>query len=204
MASDTEIVNAALRKIGGRRITSIDDTVSSAGVARDVLDGEREDLLRRHPWNFAVTRVQLALLVAEPVFEYDYAFALPSDFLRVISVHDSDAGGGNLEYKIEGIQQDDDTYINGIITNTNICYLRYVRNVTDPNLMTSTFRQVLTLRLAMIFATGIANSNSLNQLLKEDMKEAMRQAASIDGIEDFPEKFQEGSWVTSRHRSDGW
>jgi len=204
MASETEIVNSALRKVGDRRITSIDDTVSSAGVARDVLASERDDLLQRHPWNFATTRAQLALLSAAPVFEFDYAFALPSDYMRTVSVHAGDYGGGDLQYKIEGVKQADDTYVNAIVCGSNTAYLRYIRRVTDPNIMTPTFRQVLTLRLAAVFATGIAKSNTLHQLLKEEMRDAMRQAASIDGIEDYPERMPDGSWATSRHAYGRW
>lgn len=203
MPSVTDLVNSALRKVGERRITDISDTVSSAGVARDVLDAERDDLLRRHVWNFAITRVQLAQLADAPAFEFQYAFALPTDFMRVVSAHDSDAGEGNLRYKIEGLQQSDDSYVRALLTNSNACYLRYVRKVTDPSIMTPTFRQVLILRLAMVFATGIAKSSTLNQNLRDEMKEAMRQAASIDGIEDYPEEMPMGSWAASRFAS-GW
>lgn len=177
--------------------------MASAGVARDVLAQARDDLLRRHPWNFAMTRARLAQLATAPAFEFSCAYTIPPDCLRVVSVHDSDAGGGDLEYKIEGLDQGDDGYVNAVLTNATACYLRYVRQVTNPSLMTTTFRQVLILRLAMIFATGIANSSSLRDRLKEDMRDAMRQAASIDGIEDFPDRLPEGSWATSR-RAYGW
>lgn len=199
MASETEIVNAALRKVGDRRITSIDDTVPSAGVARDVLATERDDLLRSHPWNFAVTRIELSRLAAAPAFEYDYAYAMPSDFMRAVSVHASDAADGDLEYKIEGLKQSDDTYVNAVLCNSTTVFLRYVRRVTDPNLMTPAFRQVLTLRLAVIFTTGIAKSNTLHQILTEELRDATRKAVSVDGIEDYPERMPVGSWASSRH-----
>jgi hypothetical protein len=64
--------------------------------------------------------------------------------------------------------------------------------------MTASFRQVLILRMAKIFAISIAKSNPLFQALDQEEQKAYRQARSIDGIEDYPEKLPEGSWATSR------
>jgi hypothetical protein len=69
--------------------------------------------------------------------------------------------------------------------------------------MTASFRQVLILRMAKIFAISIAKSNPLFQALDQEEQKAYRQARSIDGIEDYPEKLPEGSWATSR-RSRNW
>lgn len=204
MPTETELVNAALRKGGGaKRILSLSDSVGSAGIAADVLDSEREDLLRDGVWNFAVTRVQLGQLTTNPAFGYARAYALPSDCDRVISVHDNDAGLGSLPYKLESVVQPDGSYINVLATNANAVFLRYCRSVTDPNLMSASFRQVLILRLAKIFAIAIAKSNALFSALKEEEDTALRRAKSIDGIEDYPEKLPEGTWSRSR-RAYGW
>lgn len=197
MATETEIVNAALRKTGGKRILDIGENVASAGIASDVLAQERDDLLRLHNWNFAINRKKLSRLSEAPVFGFEYAFSMPADCMRIVSVHNNDAGTGAVEYKAESMAQGSG-YIAAILCDSDELWLRYVRKVTDPNLMTPTFRQVLILRLAKIFATASANSNSLFQLIDQEMKDALRQARSIDGIEDFPEPLPEGSWAQSR------
>lgn len=204
MATETELVNAALRKGGGaKRILDLSDSVGSAGIASDVLASERDDLLRSGVWNFAITRIQLGQLATLPVFGWTYAYALPSDCERVVSVHDSADGTGATPYKIESVKQADNSYINVIATDSNAIYLRYCRQITDPNLMTASFRQVLILRMAKIFAISIAKSNPLFQALDAEEQRAYRQARSIDGMEDFPEKLPEGSWANSR-RAWGW
>jgi hypothetical protein len=198
----TELVNAALRRGGGaKRILSLDDSVGSAGIAADVLSTELEDLMRSGVWNFAVTRAKLAQLTTLPVFQWQFAYGLPSDCDRVVSVHDNETGCGEVPYKLEALQQPDQSYINVICSNANTIYLRYCRSVTDPNLMTASFRQVLILRLAKIFAVAIAKSNTLFQSLDAEEKLMFQRAKSIDGVEDWPEKFPEGSWATSRR---GW
>ena len=168
-----------------------------------MLGSERDDLLRAGVWNFAITRAKLGQLATVPVFGWTFAYATPSDCERVVSVHDNPDGTGAVPYKIESVQQPDLSYINVIATDANAIYLRYCRLVTDPNLWTASFRQVLILRMAKIFAISIAKSNPLFQALDAEEQRAYRQARSIDGIEDFPEKMPEGSWATSR-RAWGW
>lgn len=204
MPTETELVNSALRKGGGaKRILDLSDSVGSAGIASDVLASERDDLLRSAVWNFAITRIKLGRLSALPAFGWSYAYGLPSDCQRVVSVHDNDAGTGAIPYKIESLLQADSSYINVIATDAADVYLRYCRQITDPNLMTASFRQVLILRMAKIFAISIAKSNPLFQALDAEEQKAYRQARSIDGMEDFPENRPEGSWATSR-RAYGW
>lgn len=199
MATEVEIVNAALRKGGGaKRILALTDSVGSAGIAADVLASERDDLLRAGVWNFAITRVKLGQLATLPAFEWAFAYGLPSDIERVVSVHGDSATTQEIPYKIESILQTDGSYINAIVSNANAIYLRYCRQITDPNLMTASFRQVLILRMAKIFAISIAKSNPLFAALKDEEKDAYRQARSVDGQEDWPEKLPEGSWTTSR------
>src|SRR3954462_4683418 len=104
MPTETELVNAALRKGGGaKRILALTDSVGSAGIASDVLESERNDLLRDGVWNFTITRIELAQLSDLPVFGWEFAYALPSDCQRVVSVSDNDAGTGITPYKIESI-----------------------------------------------------------------------------------------------------
>ncbi len=199
MATETEIVNAALRRGGGaKRILALTDSVGSAGIAADVLASERDDLLRSGVWNFAITRIQLGQLATLPVFGWSFAYALPSDCERVVSVHDNADGTGVVPYKVESVKQPDDSYINVIATDASAIYLRYCRQITDPNLMTASFRQVLILRIAKIFAISIAKSNPLFQALDAEEQRAYRQARSVDGMEDYPEQLPEGSWATSR------
>lgn len=204
MATETELVNAALRKGGGaKRILDLTDSVGSAGIASDVLTSERDNLLRSGVWNFAVTRTKLAQLATLPAFGWSFAYALPPDCERVVSVHDNTDGTGAVPYKVESVLQLDGSYINVIATDSNTVYLRYCRQITDPNLMTASFRQVLILRMAKIFAISIAKSNPLFQALDAEEQKAYRQARSIDGIEDYPETLPEGSWAASR-RAYGW
>lgn len=189
MSSDVSICNSALIKIGAKTITSLTEGSKSANVCNEQFTKLRDDLLRSHHWNFATKRVQLAQLTELPNFGFDHAYALPSDWLRTVSVHDNDDGIGTVGYRIEGTK---------IFTDADQIYLRYIVRVTDPNEMPSDFREALASLLAWEIAVPIAQSNTLSELMRQRFERTARRARSVDAIEDAPTSLPPGSWVTGR------
>lgn len=202
MTTEVDIVNLGLRRIGARPITTMDDTTPNGAIASDVYATERDTLLRAHTWNFAVARASLTKSGTAPTFEYANAFELPDDFLRVIAVYDNEAGDGAVRYKMETLEISG-TFMQIVATGASDLWLKYVRQVTEPDLMTPQFRNLLGLRCARFFAIGVANSNTLLKLVDDELQIARREAKSIDGMEDFPDSLPEGSWVASRG-DDAW
>ena len=196
MPGDTDIVNVALRKIGATRIVSLTDGSVNANVANDIYTEVRDDLLRSHPWNFATKRVKLAQSATEPIFEFDHAYPLPSDWLRTVSVHDNDAGHGTILYRSELIGSQ-----HAIITSSDDVYLRYVSRVTDPNLMAPDFRTAFEFALARDMTIALASSNQLHESMATLAVRALNKARSTDALGAFPELRPRGSWATSR---GGW
>jgi hypothetical protein len=196
--AETVLINSALHKVGAKRILSATEAVGSAGIAADVLDAERQDLLRCSNWNFATFRKELAPLSTDPTFGFEHAFALPDDCLRVISVHADEAGRGHLPYKMESIRHEGE-YLPAILADPDRVFLRYVRNAAEIARFSPDFRHCLILRLAKIFAVAIVKSNSLAEQCDRELDRAMRRSRSVDGIEDNIDQVPPGSWVTSRY-----
>lgn len=196
MPGETDVINVALRKIGGERITSRTDGSKNANVANDIYDEVRDNLLRAHPWNFATKRVKLAQSATDPIFEFDHAYPLPSDWLRTISVHDNDAGHGTILFRMEliGTQR-------AIITSSDDVYLRYVAKVTDPNQMTPDFRIAFENALARDMSIAIAASNSVYDRMEILANSSLNKARSNDALGASPELRPRGSWATAR---GGW
>ena len=196
MATSTDIVNIALRRIGGNRISSLQsDTSKEAVTARDVYDEARRDLLNLHNWNFAAVRVQLTASATAPAFGWDYAYILPADFIRLISVHPHDDDDAGVEYRLE-FQSSDDRVL---LSNSNQIYIRYVHDLDDANVMSAAFRDVLAWRLAREFAGALSKSAAAADSASNELRRALSRAKSIDGVEDFPERMAEGDWTTSRY-----
>lgn len=200
MASQTEIVNNGLERVGAETITDINEGSDNANVASTIYDLHRRKTLRRHPWNFATKRIKLARSATTPPFEYDYQYPIPSDFLRVVRVSDNTDGTGYVQYQMAK----DATDGRVLLCSATDVYLRYVADVTDTQQFDDMFAWCLALSMGTIFAIKIAQSRSLSADITAELNRELRAARGVDSQEDFPEPLPEGSWVTSRHSGADW
>ncbi len=193
MASETTIVNEAMRLLKTDRITSLTDGSTAANAAKDVYVEIRDDLLAGHPWNFGSKFAKLAQITATPIFEFDNAYSLPADWLRTVTVHDNDGGFGTLIYReaeVDGV---------GVIaTSVDEMWMRYVYRVTDPNRMSAGFRAALSYALALAMP-GISNLSAAREdRLAGRAEGKLRRAKHMDATGSMPERRPAGSWITSR------
>ncbi len=193
MASESDIINLALFKIGADRIV-IGDNSKEDLVSALMYPEVRDNLLRAHPWNFATRRLKLAQSANTPQYEWQYQYPIPADMLRVMEVHDNQSGLGLVEYKIEHDPVDGSV----IRANASEIWLTYVAKVTDTNKMPPDFRTALSIALASELAIPVAKSSSLSERLEIKANKAVRKARSTDSMEDFPDQFPSGTWMTSR------
>ena len=172
MASRVSIANLALTVLGADRITSLEDNSENARRMTAIYDSCLEDVLRAHPWNFAIVRQQLALLASTPAFGYDYEFQIPGDCLRVVEVSD----GTNLitDFKVEGRK---------ILCDNNSISIKYIGNVTDPNQYTSQFIFTFSSRLAAELAYAITNNKSTADAIMQIYQTRLQNTKEIDSQE---------------------
>ena len=195
MVAPADVVNVALRLIGGGRITSLTQDLPQAATANDIYSNLLDDLLRSHPWNFATKRVQLSQFATDPAFGFDNAFVLPSDWLRTVSVHPSDSTYHNMTYREELVGT---TKV--IVTSATDCYLRYVARITDVNLWSADFRRAMSTALARDLAVPVAGSRSLRDDYSKEARRDLNRAKSSDAMGSSPERMPYGSWITRRGR----
>lgn len=200
MATSTDIVNVALRRIGATRIASLATDGSKEGIAgRDLYDPARRMLLVSHNWNFATKRVMRSSSTAAhigtaPAFGYDYAYILPDDFLRMVSVHPDESDRGTVEYRLE--TQDEDDRV--LMCSATSVYLKYIYDVEDVAVMSEAFRDTLAWMLARDFAAALSKSTAAAEMAEGMYRRQLSRAKSIDGVEDFPDRMATGSWATER------
>ncbi|SRR5574343_339328 len=142
-----EIVNGSLLLIGANLITSIDER--NGRIMNNFYPGTRDEVISAADWNFATGRAALSRLVAPPLFEFSYQYALPADpyCLRVIELYDSD-----YIWKIEG---------RNLLTDDDTANIRYMQRVTDTALFSSMFVKALQFYLASLGAFPIMRSETL-------------------------------------------
>lgn len=185
MASVVGICNRGLQKLGADRITSLTQDSRNARSCNALYEIVRDAELRAHPWSFAVKRVVLAPDSTTPAFDYDYSFTLPSDCLRVLPPNDSD-----LDWRIEG---------GAILTNYgDSLNLRYIARITDPNLFDPLFMESLASRIAVELCEELTQSNQKGQGVRDDYKQAIREARRNNAIEKMSDEPPEDPWVTAR------
>ena len=193
MSSETTLVNAALERVSGDLITSLDDGSVNANRVLQIYPDLRDDLLASNDWSFAAKRVQLAQLADAPAFEFDYAYALPSDWLRTIAVHDNDAGVSSFPYR-----QENQDGIKVLLASREAVYLRYVYRLEDPTYWSASFRMAVIYALARDLSLPIASSNAMEARFAQKANAKLAQARSIDSMGSFPVQRPIGSWALSR------
>ena len=195
MVATADVVNVALRLIGGGRITNLTQDLPQAVAANDIYSNLLDDLLRSHPWNFATQRIQLSKLATDPAFGFDNAFVLPSDWLRTVSVHPSDSSHYNTFYREELLDM-----MKVIVTSATDLYMRYIARVIDVNLWSADFRRAMSTALARDLAIPVSGSRSLRDDYKKEHRQDMGRAKSADAMGSSPEQVPPGTWITRRGR----
>jgi len=187
MTSNVEICNVALERVERKSITDLLEGSPAANACNRIFGPTREELLRLHDWNFARTRVKLAQSATAPIYEYDYAYALPADWIATRAVHDNDGGYGSVDYSIEGL------YINSSAADI---YLTYTKAVTDPAQMPADFRSLFSYRLS----AQLAFTSTLRQEMDAKAQEYLNRAQGSDSREDGYRPRPAGSWIGRRWR----
>jgi len=186
MPSVVDVVNRALDKLGHGAITSLGDGTKAANLADRTWPIVRDQMLRDHPWNFAVKRATTAPLATAPAWGFTYQHELPSDLLRVIEFRDLHQG----DYQVEG---------NKVLTDENVLYIRYVAKVTDPNEFDTLFVDAAAARLAYEMCESLTQSNQKKQIMWEEYTESVRKARMVDAMVNPPSVFEEDSWLEVRY-----
>jgi len=176
MASVVDICNSALNLLGASTISALTDDSKNARLCNQRYEPVRNRVFRSHAWNCLHKRVQLAQNSTAPVIEYTYAYALPSDCLRVLKVHNgtTDSIASSIDYKLEG---------KNIVTDEGTIYLIYIALDTDPNNYDTYLQESISHQLSADLAYAITNNATLAEKYMTRADERLREARFIDATE---------------------
>ena len=176
MASTVDICNSALNLLGASTISALTDDSKNARLCNQRYEPVRNRVFRAHAWNCLHKRVQLAQNSTAPVVEYSNAYALPSDCLRVLKVHNgtTDSIASSIDYKLEG---------RNIVTDEGTIYLIYIALITDPNEYDSYLQESISHQLAADIAYAVTNNATLANNYMARADERLREARFIDATE---------------------
>lgn len=192
--NDTELCNIALAEVGDTyNISDIDELTPQAAVCKRFFNSTRDALIRSHPWSFARKFATLSQLAETPLLGWDYAFQLPSDYLRLIRFNDQEIQEVEGEYEIESAKV--------LLTDDATADIVYVRSVVDANLFDALFVEAFALKLAVRISTKLSKDQGLQESLMQRFRMAMGEAKRVDANESRPRKpseYFESDLVNSR------
>jgi hypothetical protein len=185
--SSIQLSSRALIKIGATPISGFEDGTAESLVAATLYPSTRDAMLSAHPWSFATAQRVLPRLVGVPAADYDYAYQLPSDFLRALSAGEAGYGRG-LDYRIVERR---------LHTNAASVTLTYIFRPNE-SAFPPFFDQALIARLAAEFCLPITESTTRSEALQRLADDQFRQARLIDAQQDVPPRFEDYTLIGVR------
>ncbi len=189
--SVVQICNNALGSIGELPITSLTDNTKAARACNQRWTSVRDAVLRAHEWACCSTDASLSASSTVPLSpEWDYAYPLPADFLRIIRVSTTDAAVVDL-WEIVGRQM--------LCNEVAPIIIRYVKRETDPTQYDSLLSEALTARLAHALAPALELvSASMNKELWQAYSDILREARGVNARDVQPRTLTTSTWAAAK------
>jgi hypothetical protein len=192
MASQTSIINRALRKIGQSPVSSIDDGSPGANAVKGVFGMLLDELSSEHPFDCVRHDFILAAESDPPLFGWTHQFRLPPNpyLLRVWIVSDEPDAEVSIPYKVMGRR---------LLCNVpGPLYLQGLVRVADMELLSPWVAKALAARIAAAVAYELTNSTEKEDAAEKWAEKTFRDAKSIDAQQGKIETGLGGDFERSR------
>jgi hypothetical protein len=197
MPSVVDICNEAMDLLGAATITALTENSKEARLCNRRFETDRDQVLRAHPWNAAITRKALPQDSAAPAFGFTYQYTLPTNpyCLRVLSFWNA-----NVDNEIAAYDSQNMFKVEGrkILTDESTCKIIYIGRVTDTEQYDSLLSSTIAHKLASEVAYAITGSNSIGQQMFQLYQSRLAEARSMDAAEGVPDKIIADSFINSR------
>lgn len=209
--SPVDICNLALARLGDMaNVISIDPPEGSSQAQHCAMfyPIARDSMLESHNWSFTINTDELAL-VAENVNGWSFAYARPSECMRVIEVIQNNAQSQPSTIYSNTINTSKkenyacESYLGSpvIYTNIDTAMLRYIKRETDTNKYSVLFCDALSWLLASHLAGSIIKGNEgiqVSNAMFRNYQVVSAQAKHADASQDNDFKEHLPDWVRYR------
>jgi hypothetical protein len=184
--SVTAIVNLALTELGEELISDLSEDNKRARLANTNWALVRDAVLRSFTWPCARGRAAPGPDSSLPAghWGWTYAFTLPNDCLRVVSLENYDD-----EWLVEGKK---------LFANSNAINMRYIMRVIDVTQYDALLDMAMAYRLAWTICFPLTQSNNLKNTLWDAYKKVVSEAKSIASQEGMYNTVVADEWLDSR------
>jgi hypothetical protein len=162
VASEVDICNLAIRRVGGNTIQELNPSGSlESRLCNGLFDFARDGTLRDVDWGFARRQALLAELT-DTITGYDFVYKYPSDCITAREIYNSAKSNDDdlidfiISLSSDGLQK-------VILTDEPTAELIYTKKVTNPALFDSMFVDALAYRIAADLAIPLRGDATIQQ-----------------------------------------
>lgn len=185
--NDVALCSRALIRIGAAPITSFEDGTTESEIAGALFAPMRDALLSSYSWSFATGQSALSKLETAPIADYQSAFQLPGDYLRIISAG-TGARGRGLNYRIAR---------NALHTNAESVVLTYIFR-PEEEAFPAYFDAALIARLAAEFTIPLTENTSRAESMYRLAENEFARARQTDAQQDSPNRIENFTLIEAR------
>lgn len=179
MTERVDIANIALSLLGEPEVTSLDDDLKQARQVKINYSAARDATLEAHEWSFALTRWRPSPSATPPDFGPAYAFPVPSDVLRVLSVHDDPFFSvTEAKEQVQWVLEE-----NKILCDEQVIYCRGIKRVTEEGRFSPLFVHALAAKIAFFIALNLTASAEIQSTMAAVYAGFIKEARSRDGVQ---------------------
>jgi hypothetical protein len=174
MASDTQICNLALLRLGAASITSLTDNTPEAKLCNILFDDMVDEVIMEGSWSSTIKRVALVKTTNTPAYGFTDEFQLPTSpfCLKVLEINE--ATTGTYDFRIEGDK---------LLANVSTVSIKYVARLTNTGEFDPMLKRAIVSRLAAELAYPITGSQSVTKDMFALYKQHVQEGLAIDGTQ---------------------
>lgn len=177
MASQVQICNLALSRVGAQRIMSLTDNTVESKLCNVIYNDIAEEVMSEGPWTSAIARAALNLTTNIPLYGFTNEFELPTvpRVLRILSVDADQVYLGSTwadGFRVEGDK---------LLANTATINVKYIGFIEDTASYDVNLKRCIVSRLAAEIAFPITGSAQLAERLYARYIKDLEDGLSSDG-----------------------
>ncbi len=197
MATKMDIVNMALANIGHAAISSLDEDQKDANEMRIHYETALSDILRSHPWGFAMRRSGLAVLPSAPAgAAYAYSYPVDCVIARRVFMPATSWRGYDIAFEIGRSVDGRQKVI--IADMPPPAALEYTSSLVQPSEFDPPFVTALSWRLAAAVTMGVHGDPQAHQAAMQSYYAVLEMAKADDGREAKLPRIPDGEFLLSR------
>jgi hypothetical protein len=197
MTTKLAVYNGALEHLGNRPLASLTESGQPRRALDAAWDAAVAYCLEAGQWRFAKRTVRLDYDPdVTPAWGYEYAFAIPSDHVRLTGMWADE----NLNQPLNDYREENGYWF----ANVTLIYLGYVSDDTqfglDLGAWPSRFTEFVQVHLAAKTALNITGDKARrDDCIAMRDKQYLPDAIAIDAMQDPTRELPPGSWLRARH-----